>query len=261
MDNQSLDTSQSGEKVKTASRKSVMINVASHQQLEKAAKALGVSNADYASGAIAYFARLGLNPTDDASHGIGEIGAKVSAETLAVRKQNVDIGNRFISIIRAWEANLYGFMRQQELAQNTYLAAIERNILERVVAMETNFMGPMVEQILKASIESYAGRIVGERIYLYVLNEESTEESIKEAAVSKVREKWPSQHASLSKERDQILAQKLEEYVTAHPRVRTTVTPKPALTPVPVKPVAPPAAGMPAPATAATLVPTGPAKT
>lgn len=243
MDNQPLDTSQPAEKAKTASRKSVMINVASHQQLEKASKALGVSNADYASGAIAYFARLGLNPTDDASHGIGEIGAKVSAETLAVRKQNVDIGNRFISIIRTWEANLYGFMKQQELAQNTYLAAIERNLLERMVAMETHFMDPMVEQIMKASVEAYVGRVVGERTYLKVIGREQAE--------------WASQHASLSEERDKELGKKLEEYATDHPPVRTTVTPKPALTLVPAKPQAPPTGAAPVPATPA---PAGPAK-
>jgi hypothetical protein len=56
-----------------------MINVASHQQLEKAASALRISNAEYASGAISYFAWLGLDPVDDASHGLGEVGAKVSA--------------------------------------------------------------------------------------------------------------------------------------------------------------------------------------
>jgi hypothetical protein len=57
--------------------------------------------------------------------------------------------------------------------------------------METNFTAPMVEQIFKASNEAYVGRIVGERTYLQVLEKPATE--------------WVSQHATLSKERDQVL--------------------------------------------------------
>ena len=243
MDNQPLDSSQPADKAKTAPRKSVMITVSSHQQLEKAASALGVSNAEYASGAIAYFARLGLNPTDDASHGLGELGSKVSAETLAVRKQNVDIGNRLISIIRGWEGSLYGFMKQQELAQHTYLAAIERNLLERIVAMETTVLAPMAEQIIKAALESYVGRFISERTYLKVIGKEQTE--------------WAGQHKQLSDDRDKLLLKAVEEYTKLHPNVVTTVTPKPALTPVPAKPVAPSAVAAPAPATQA---PAGPPK-
>jgi hypothetical protein len=215
--------------------KAVAVNESAFNQVLQQSKKLKMSKSKYASAAIAFFAESGLDPTEERPQGLGEIGAKVSAETLAVRKQNVDIGNRFISIIRTWEANLYGFMKQQELAQNTYLAAIERNLLERVVAMETNFLGPMVEQLLKTSIEAYVGRTVGEWTYLKV-NDKKPEER-------------PVQHASLNKERDQILGKRLEEFAAAHPPVRTTVTPKPALTPVPTKPAASPTGAAAAPAT------------
>lgn len=241
----STDTrsSTSSEKGNSGKGFTVGINANAHRHVTAQAKKLDISKSDYASAAIAFFAESGLDPTKELPQGLGEIGAKVSAETLAVRKQNVDIGNRFISIIRTWEANLYGFMKQQELAQNTYLAAIERNLLERMVAMETHFMAPMVEQILKGSIEAYVGRIVGERTYLKVMGKESSD--------------WSGQHASLSKERDQVLEKKLGEYAETHPPVRTTVTPKPALTLVPAKPQAPPTGAAPAPATPA---PAGPPK-
>jgi hypothetical protein len=222
---------------KDLSNQSTRVEGVAYRNLTEQAKKYGVSKSKYASAAINYFAQLGLDPTAEASQGLGEIGAKVSAETLAVRKQNVDIGNRFISIIRTWEANLYGFMKQQELAQNTYLAAIERNLLERLVAMETNFMAPMVEQIMKASIEAYVGRTVGEWTYLKVMGKEPAER--------------PVQHTSLNRERDQVLGKRLEEYATAYPPIITTVTPKPALTLVPAKPQAPPTGAAPAPVTPA----------
>jgi hypothetical protein len=224
-------------KTSEAKNKTVTVSEDAFLQVGQCAKKLKMSKSKYASAAIAFFAESGLDPTEERPQGLGEIGAKVSAETLAVRKQNVDIGNRFISIIRTWEANLYGFMKQQELAQNTYLAAIERNILERVVAMETNFMAPMITELMKTSIEAYMSRTVGEWTYLQVMGEPESER--------------PAQNTDLNKERDQQLGKRLETYSAAHPRVRTTVSPKPALTPVPVKPQAPPTGAAAAPATPA----------
>jgi hypothetical protein len=228
---------------KDLSNQSTRVEGVAYRNLTEQAKKYGVSKSKYASAAINYFAQLGLDPTAEASQGLGEIGAKVSAETLAVRKQNVDIGNRFISIIRTWEANLYGFMKQQELAQNTYLAAIERNLLERMVAMETTVLAPMAEQIIKAALESYVGRFMSERTYLKVIGREQTQ--------------WEGQHKQLSDDRDKLLLKAVEEYTKLHPNVVTTVTPKPALTLVPAKPVAPSAVAAPAPATQA---PAGPPK-
>lgn len=221
----------------------VGVDQSAYRSLTLSAKKLKLSKSKFASAAIAYFAATGLDPTKELPQGLNEIGSKVSAETLAVRKQNVDIGNRLISIIRGWEGSLYGFMKQQELAQNTYLAAIERNLLERIVAMETSVLGPMAEQIIKASLESYAARIVAERTYLKVTDRKP--------------EAWADQHSQLSKERDQLLVKGIEEYTKLHPNVVTTVTPKPALTPVPAKPVAPATGAATAPTTPA---PAGPPK-
>lgn len=220
------------------------LTVDADRLLTAQAKNFKMSKRQYASAAVAFCAGIGIDPRKEAPTGLGEIGAKVSAETLAVRKQNVDIGNRFISIIRTWEANLYGFMKQQELAQNTYLAAIERNLLERMVAMETSVLGPMVEQIIKSSLEGYAARIVAERTYLKVMDRKPGE--------------WAEQHSILSRERDQLLLKGIEEYIKLHPSSVATVTPKPALTPVPTKPVAPSAGTTPAPGTPAPAAPPKP---
>lgn len=203
---------------------SLKLTVETDRILTISAKKLKLSKREYANAAVAFFAESGLDPTVERPEGLSGVSSNVTKTTLAVREQNVDIANRLISIIRGWENNLYIFMQQQQVTMNTYLEAIESNLLKQQVSTETNLLVPMIEQVFKASLEGYAGRIVGERSYLKITQKPPTD--------------WTGQHAALNGERDQLLEAALREFKKDHPITLPQVTPRPAVTQVPPKPVA-----------------------
>jgi hypothetical protein len=197
--------------------------------LTQQAKKLGTTKSKYASAAIAYFAQNGLDPTKEQPKGLANVNDKVSTETRAIRVQNVDIGNRLISIIRAWEKTLYGFMQLQQGGLLSYMEKIEKNILSHQVAVETHFLAPMIEQMMKANIEAYMSRVVGEWSYLEIMKRPAGD--------------WAAQDEKLNRERDQKLISLMQEFLKSHsvPTPQLSVKPPVAAAPGPAK-VVPPAA-------------------
>ena len=205
----------------TGRSKAVAVDESAYKQVLENARKLKISKSEYASAAIAFFAESGLNPTTERPAGLAQLSSQVTKQTFAVRQQNVEISNREVAIIRNWEKNLYGFLQQQQTSLHTFLQQIEGNILRHQVLVEINLLQPMMEQLLKAKRESYAGRIVGERVYLEVLKKPSAD--------------WESQHEKISQERDQLVVADLREFMQEHTVAAPSSTRKPEMTAMPAK--------------------------
>jgi hypothetical protein len=220
-------------------RKSVMLELDTHRILDKSAKKLKLSNGEYVSAAIAYFAQTGLDPTKDQPVSLASVSMKVDEVERNVRKQNHEIGTRLVQIIRTWEKNSYTFMQQQQASTNNYLELIESNLLQHQVAVETNLLAPMVEQLFKGNIEAYMARVFAS--YLYVKSTDLPAGSDKK------------QLERSNSERDEQLAIQLQAFLKTNSVPLPKPTARRAVTPAPTKPVAakpvPPAS--PAPAGAA----------
>ncbi|WP_019949661.1 hypothetical protein [Hymenobacter aerophilus] len=186
------------------------------------AKKLKLTKGEYASAAIAYFAENRLDPTKAPAQSFAHVTKTVSQEARAIRVQNVDIGNRLISILRNWEKSLYGFLQQQQGGTLNYLEQIESDILRHQVAVETNFLAPMVELLVKNDIETYIARVLLERTNLRVANREQTE--------------WAAAHKTVNDDRDQKLVAQMREFI------KTNNVPAPSLAAKPQVPVLPPKA-------------------
>ncbi len=188
------------------------------------AKKLKVSKIKYANAAVAYFAESGMDPTKERPLGLASISSKVSEETLKIREQNVEHGHRLISIIRGWEKNLYGFMQQQQLSTNTYLELIESNILRHQVLVESNLLAPMVEQVVTAKTEARLARVVGEHSHLKIMGLPLTDLA------------WVTDDHDEVRDRD--VTEQMRKHMEINPVPVPKPTMKPAITPVPPKPVA-----------------------
>lgn len=197
--------------------------VANHQ-LTVQAKRLKMSKTKYASAAIAFFAENGLDPTKERPAGLAEVTATVTKEARTTRVQQVDIGNRTISILRAWEKALYGFLQQQQGGTLNYLEQIENAILRHLVTVETNLLSPMVEMMVKNNIETYMGRVIAERTGLHMTGKKESE--------------WDAANRAMNDERDQQLVVQMREFI------KTNGVPVPQLAPKPLVPVLPPKAPM-----------------
>ena len=201
---------------------SLKISKVADTQLSASAKKFKIGKGEYASAAIAYFAERGLNPTVEQPQGLADIGKRVSQEGRAIRVQNVDIGNRLISILRNWEKSLYGFLQQQQGGTLNYLEQIESDILRHQVSVETNFLAPMVEMLAKTNVEANTGRALGERTNLRVMGKEQTD--------------WPAFNKALNDDRDQKVVAQMREFI------KTNNVAAPSLAAKPQVPVLPPKA-------------------
>jgi hypothetical protein len=205
------------------------ITVDADRVLIQQAKKLKMSKTKYASAAIAFFAQSGLDPTKEQPKGLANVDEKVSQETRAIRVQNVDIGNRLIAIIRAWEKTLYSFMQLQQGSTLNYLEQIEKNIMSHQVAVETNLLSPLIEQVIQGSIEAYMARVLGEKTLLHVRGKEQTE--------------WPTVNQNLNSERDQQFVKRLREFITTNNVPVPKLSVKPAVAAAPAKAMPNPAPG------------------
>jgi hypothetical protein len=196
-----------------------------------------MSKAKFASAAILYFTETGLDPTKEQPKGLANVSDKVGLETRAIRVQNVDIGNRLIAIIRAWEKTLYGFMQLQQGTTLNYLEQIEKNIMTHQVAVETNLLSPLIEQVMQGNIEAYLVRILGEKAQLRGTGEKP--------------ENWPKMHADHNTERDGLLVQALRKFITTNSVPAPKLSVKPAVPPAPAKAIPTPAPGTVPPVTSA----------
>lgn len=212
---------------KAAPNPTLRIDDEANQLLEAAAKKVGLNKGQYASAAIKYFAKLGLDPSADVAQGLHVIGSKVSQETRAVRTQNVDIANRLVAIIRGWEKSLYGYLQDQQDATLNYLEHIERNLLFQQASLEANLLAPLTEQVIRGGIEANLTRVMSRSAlqkFQRVLKETVEETSVLEG--------------NDNRERDRRLAEQLQFFVSDNNKPVPLLTPKPALTPVPAKAVA-----------------------
>ncbi|HET9505659.1 MAG TPA: hypothetical protein VFO93_19095 [Hymenobacter sp.] len=218
----------------TRAANSVRISGDAFQKLTKHAKKLGVSNGEYASAAIAYFADSGFDPREEHLLDGPLTRSKISEGVANVRAHNADIGNRLFALTRGFEKTMYLFMQQQEHNMNVYLEGIEGNLMRRLVSMEDNLLLPLVEHVMRGAGDAYIGRSLGERIYLEILKKPSS--------------LWEEQNDKLTDEREQVLVQELKKFMTDHMIPPAVSTRRPATTPVPPKPAAPVAAPTQAPA-------------
>lgn len=186
------------------------------------AKKLKLTKGEYASAAIAYFAENRLDPTKAPAQSFAHVTKTVAQEARSIRVQNVDIGNRLISILRNWEKSLYGFLQQQQGGTLNYLEQIESDILRHQVAVETNILAPMVEMMVKNNLESYIGRVIGERTNLFVTGKKDTE--------------WAAANKAVNDDRNQKVVVQMREFI------KTNNVPAPTLAPKPQVPVLPPKA-------------------
>jgi hypothetical protein len=204
---------------------SLKLTLETDRLLTAHANKLKLSKRRYGNAAIAYFAANGFDPTEERPQSLADVGFKVSQATLAIREQNVMIGNRLISIIRGWEKNLYTFMQQQQQATHGYLEQIESNILQHQVMVETNMLEPMVESLFKVNIEAFIARALTTKLFVITTNMGPGS--------------YEKQMELSTNERDQQLATLLREFLETNTVPVPKPTPRRAVTPIPAKPVAP----------------------
>ena len=215
--------------------KAVAVDEVAYAQVHAQAKKLKMSKSVYASAAIAYFANNGLNPTVERTTTLAEIRKVVIQEARTTRVQEVEIGNRMISINKTWEKALYEFLKQQQGGILNYLEQIESDILRHQVAIETNYLSPMVEMLLTTKIEAYLARVIGERTNLRLRGKDDSD--------------WTAVNKELNDERDQHLKVKLREFIKTNSVPAPKLAPKPQLPAVPARAPVAPAAAAPAQAT------------
>jgi hypothetical protein len=170
-------------------RKTIFVTGAAHNMVGKAAKKLGMSNTDYTSAAIAYFAENGLDPRKMAKASLAKIENRVVQEAYDVREHNANIGNRLVSIIRTFERNMGTMIQQQQAGTFKYLEGIERNILTYLVNIEENLFSTILERVLSNGIESNMTRIILQTISLQLKNKPYTPESLKEITLNYDRQR------------------------------------------------------------------------
>ncbi|RZK28270.1 MAG: hypothetical protein EOO61_22300, partial [Hymenobacter sp.] len=195
------------DKPSSTSRKPAFVTTAAHNLMDKAAKKLKISNIDYASAAIAYFATNGLDPTSQETQGLISVQAKMSEVSLEIRKQNVDIGNRLVAILRAWEANQYKFLQAQQNGVFEYLENIEANILNNQGAMESRVLAPLFQRVVRNGVETHLTRRLAEVLMLKFSIETNPYPA----------EKLTNSNAYYDRQRDQHLVEELQELLEATP--------------------------------------------
>lgn len=231
MSTESTPGSEKGKKSTPArAANSVRVSSEAFQQLTKHAKKLGMTNGEYASAAVSYFANGGFDPREEHLLDGPLTRTKISEGVANVRAHNADIGNRLFALTRSFEKTIYQFMHQQESAMSLYIEGIESNLMKRLVLMEDSLLQPLVERVLRGNQEAYIGRGISMLIY-QTLSEKSPS--------------WGDQNKIYTKELEENLAKELKEFIKDHPippaksTLRPTATPVPAATSLPPKTVAP----------------------
>ncbi|MFD2788026.1 hypothetical protein [Hymenobacter rubripertinctus] len=155
-----------GRKSSHAQGRAVAFDDQAYHLLTAAASKLKLSKSAYAGAAASYFAELGLDPTKrTAGAGLAEVGEKLSQLSQRVeqmqeagRQHSTGIGNELVSTWRALEQNLYAQLSTNQTTLHLYLEAIEVNLLQRAADTESQYLWPLIERVLRASIDSQVGR-------------------------------------------------------------------------------------------------------
>lgn len=209
---------------KAASNPTLRIDAEANHLLEAAAKKVGLNKGQYASAAIKYFAKLGLDPSANVAQGLHIVGSKVSQETHAIREQNVAIGNRVISMMRGFEQSVYAYLQEQQDSTLSYLEHIERNLLFQQTSLEINLLAPLVEHVIGGRVEAHMARRMSAASRIKI------QEALKVPAddPDALRKSYDSKCSSM-------LTRQLRIFVEANNKPVPLLTPKPTLTPVPTK--------------------------
>lgn len=213
---------------KPAPNPTLRIDAEANQLLEAAAKKVGLNKGQYASAAIKYFAKLGLDPSADVAQGLHVVGSKVSQEARAIREQNVAIGNRVISIMNGFEQSLYAYLQEQQDSTLSYLEHIERNLLFQQASLEANLLAPLAEHVIGGRAEALLARRMSAASRIKI-----------QEALKVPTDDLEALEKSYNSKCKAILTNQLRIFVEANNKPVPLLTPKPTLTPVPAKAVAP----------------------
>ena len=187
--------------------------------LRGAAKATKLTKGEYASACIKYFARIGLDPTAEASEGLAGLNATLLKETMQGRAQAALIGNRLMSVIRTWEKNLYTFLQEQQVKSLNYQEQVENTLHRQHTAVETNLLTPMASMLIRAEIEQTDIRYLSALALMKLNNYSEARQELVLAEGLKV----------LAKEH----VEKMREFIQTNHVAKPQPTPKPGVTPRP----------------------------
>ena len=217
---------------------SVGLDPKTGKNLADKTKSLGITNGKFASAAVDFFIRNGLDPTDPTVKTMDSLEVVLRKEMAAGFEELADkttqntnkVGNRLVTILRAWERDSYEFMLQQQKQTHNYIEQVEANLLKSFVAMETHMLAPMHEQIAKVNGEATMALFLTERI-LSRAKQMSPDDEAK-------------QHKIINDDKSRIVIEYLREYLRLHPVVQPTLTLKPTIMKAP--PIAAPKPKVPA---------------
>ena len=209
---------------KGAPNPTLRIDAEANQLLEAAAKKVGLNKGQYASAAIKYFAKLGLDPSADVAQGLHIVGSKVSQETRTIREQNVAIGNRIISMLNGFEQSVYAYLQEQQDSTLSYLEHIERNLLFQQTSLEINLLAPLAEHVIGSRVEAHMARRMGAASRIKI------QEALKVPAddPDALKQSYDAKCRAM-------LSKQLRIFVEANNKPVPLLTPKPTLTPMPTK--------------------------
>ena len=212
----------------TRAANSVRVDAGAFRQLTAQAKKLDITNGEYASAAIAYFAESGLNPTAAQGETLASFSNRQKEEGRANRQQTVDVGNRLISIMRTWEKANYAFMQQLQAGTVNHMEQIESNLLQQLVGLESSYFVPMVQMMVQTNVELYITRVIAERTGMSVTGKKDTE--------------WDAANQSTTRNRDQQVVIQVRDFIKNNRLEKPTLSPKPQALALPVRAPAAPTA-------------------
>ena len=204
---------------KTSESPTVRLDAEAVSLLRGAAKATKLTKGEYASACIKYFARIGLDPTAEASQGLAGLNAVVEKETLRGRDHAAVIGNRLMSVIRTWEKHLYAFSQEQQRTSYNFQEQVENAVHRQLTALETQLFAPMISLLIKADVELADVRYLTLKAIMDVNKfDEGRQKLVLEEGLKVMAKKH---------------VEKLREFMLTNSVPKHQPTPKPAMTPTP----------------------------
>lgn len=157
-----------------------MLELEAARLLTAQAKLLGISKAKYASAAISYFGERGLDPVHDRAregaiiqHKLHKLEEELSKQ---LGMQMASLGDRLFGFLRNHERALFGFLTEQE----------------------ANVFTPMVQELVRASVEAFYARRVAEQVLTKQFDRYNT---------------YPEVHQKQTKEILQVVDERLREFI------------------------------------------------
>lgn len=201
-----------------------------HNQLTRESKLLKLTNSEYASAAVGYFAERGLNPVSDRQREGMVIQAKIDKRSEAIEQQVTGLGNRLFGFLQTHEKNLYDYLQRQQRTLFSFLQKQEGNLFQYLTEQEKELYTPLLEEVLRGAADAFIARRLGEQIVLRQQGQEAFDNNYQRVL------------ARETAERETMTLQRLVEVTNRNALPAKPETTPPALTNVPGKPATPPAA-------------------